>query len=146
MSALEQMPWIQNVSFLDIQEGYHYYPDLRCVLIQIVDPDMDFPKPLYKFTEIHQFKFDDADEDTWAAPNDSITLISDQHAKAIANILLRAIESRSNVVVHCVAGICRSGAVCEVGTMLGFRDAGGYRLPNILVKKKLMKALELSIY
>ena len=46
-----------------------------------------------------------------------------------------------NVVVHCVAGVCRSGAVAEVGVMMGFRDAEAFRSPNLLVKHKMMKCL-----
>lgn len=43
-------------------------------------------------------------------------------------------------MVHCTAGICRSGAVTEVAEMLGFKYIGNHRQPNILVKKKLIKA------
>jgi hypothetical protein len=46
-----------------------------------------------------------------------------------------------NVVVHCVAGVCRSGAVCEVGVMMGFRDTEEFRAPNLMVKHKMMKVL-----
>jgi hypothetical protein len=46
-----------------------------------------------------------------------------------------------NVVVHCYAGICRSGAVCEVGVMMGFQDTGRFRSPNLLVKHGMMRAL-----
>ena len=46
-----------------------------------------------------------------------------------------------NVVVHCYAGICRSGAVCEVGVMMGFNDTERFRSPNLLVKHRMMKAL-----
>ena len=46
-----------------------------------------------------------------------------------------------NVVVHCHAGVCRSGAVAEVGVMLGFDDSESFRSPNLLVKHKMMKVL-----
>jgi hypothetical protein len=46
-----------------------------------------------------------------------------------------------NVIVHCVAGVCRSGAVCEVGVMLGFDDTEAFRSPNLLVKHRMMKCL-----
>jgi hypothetical protein len=51
------------------------------------------------------------------------------------------LENRMNVVVHCVAGVCRSGAVCEIGVMLGFNDTEVFRSPNLLVKHRMMKAL-----
>jgi len=43
---------------------------------------------------------------------------------------------------HCVAGVCRSGAVAEVGTMLGFTDTETFRIPNVMVKRKLIQQLE----
>ena len=46
-----------------------------------------------------------------------------------------------NVVVHCHAGVCRSGAVCEIGVMMGFDDCEVFRSPNLLVKHKMMKVL-----
>ena len=45
------------------------------------------------------------------------------------------------VVVHCHAGVCRSGAVCEIGVMMGFNDTEVFRSPNLLVKHKMMQVL-----
>ena len=39
--------WIENVSLENIKRGYHFYPGVNSMLIQIVDPDMEFPKPIY---------------------------------------------------------------------------------------------------
>jgi predicted protein tyrosine phosphatase len=50
-------------------------------------------------------------------------------------------ENRMNVVVHCTAGLCRSGAVAEVGIMMGFDDTERTRIPNIRVKHRMMKVL-----
>jgi predicted protein tyrosine phosphatase len=44
-------------------------------------------------------------------------------------------------VVHCAAGICRSGAVVEVAVMMGFVDTNMHRIPNSMVKYKLMQQL-----
>lgn len=49
-----------------------------------------------------------------------------------------------NVVVHCYAGIFRSGAVAEVGVILGFEDTHVFRSPNRLVKHRILKALNLE--
>ena len=49
-----------------------------------------------------------------------------------------------NVIVHCHAGVCRSGAVCEVGVILGFEDTDAFRSPNLLVKHRMMKHLGLT--
>ena len=49
-----------------------------------------------------------------------------------------------NVVVHCHAGVCRSGAVAEVGIAMGFQDTGVFRAPNLMVKHKLLNALGMT--
>ena len=54
----------------------------------------------------------------------------------------RALDKHMNVVVHCHAGICRSGAVVEVAEMMGFTPTDRYRQPNLRVKHKMMKVLE----
>ena len=43
--------------------------------------------------------------------------------------------------VHCTAGICRSGAVVEIGSMLGFIPVEKYRQPNLRVKHYMMDVL-----
>jgi predicted protein tyrosine phosphatase len=147
---MDNQPWIQNVSLEDVKKGYHYDAGPNSVLIQICDPDEPFPQPKYTFKHTHQFHFLDIEEDgltnlgdgTWT--DLSQYKITDHQAVEIARVLGSALASRSNVVVHCHMGVCRSGAVCEVGVMIGFRDTEGYRQPNLLVKKKLMQALGLS--
>ena len=57
------------------------------------------------------------------------------------SLLKHALTNHMNVVVHCYAGICRSGAVAEVGVMMGFQDCERSRIPNLRVKQKLMKQL-----
>ena len=49
-----------------------------------------------------------------------------------------------NVMVHCHAGICRCGAVTEVGTMMGFTATEKFRMPNLRVKHRMMKVLGLT--
>lgn len=132
------MPWIQNVSLGDIQKGYHIDAGINSMLIQIVDPAMEFPTPKYQFRETHQFEFLDLEQNDTFAEEFKIT---DEQAQEIVALLQHALDNKMNVVVHCVAGVCRSGAVCEVGTMLGFDDTEVFRSPNLLVKHKMMKAL-----
>lgn len=131
--------WIQNISKKDVAIGNHFQvvPG-RDVLIQIVDPCVEFPTPKFAFGEIHQFEFLDIEE------QDDFAITTEQ-AEQIAAILLNAKTTRKNVVVHCHAGLCRSGAVAEVGVMLGFTDPEVIRLPNTRVKQFLMDALDLSI-
>ncbi len=132
-------PWIQNVSLSDVKKGHHIDAGINSMLIQIVDPAMEFPVPSYNFKETHQFEFldlektDDPINDDWK--------ITDAQAEQLVALLQRAFENRMNVVVHCVAGVCRSGAVAEVGVMMGFRDTEKFRVPNRMVKKKVMEQL-----
>jgi predicted protein tyrosine phosphatase len=133
------MPWIQNVSLADVRKGHHIRVGENSMLIQIVDPDMDHPESAHQFKEVHKFKFldleqsDDCINDAWK--------IQDEQAEQLVALLQHALEKRMDVVVHCVAGVCRSGAVAEVGVMLGFDDAEAFRSPNLLVKHKMMQKL-----
>jgi len=130
--------WIQNVSMSDIRQGFHIDPGFNSMLIQIVDPAYEFPVPKYQFREVHQFEFLDA-EDKDNFPDEC--KCTDEQAKQLVDLLLKAYGQRMNVIVHCHAGVCRSGAVCELGVMLGFKDTESFRSPNLLVKHKMMKAL-----
>lgn len=131
-------PWIQNISLADIKRGFHFDAGPNSLLIQIVDPDMEFPEPKYKFKEVIQLKFLDVEHHDGIIYNDAIT---DDDAKIISEALKMALDNCMNVIVHCHAGICRSGAVAEVGVMLGFQDTESFRVPNLLVKRKLMEQL-----
>jgi predicted protein tyrosine phosphatase len=133
------MPWIQNVALSDVKKGHHVRVGENSMLIQIVDPDMEHPAPAHQFREVHQFRFldleqnDDCINDAWK--------IQDQDAERLVSLLQHALTNRMDVIVHCVAGICRSGAVTEVGVMMGFDDTEVFRSPNLLVKHKMMKQL-----
>jgi hypothetical protein len=73
-------------------------------------------------------------------PDEEMRCSPDQAAQ-LAQLLQRALVNRMHVIVHCHAGVCRSGAVAEVGVMLGFDDAEAFRSPNLLVKHRMMAAL-----
>ena len=117
-------PWIENVSLGDIQNGYHYDAGINSMLIQIVDPDMDFPTPKHEFRRVYQFKFLDVEDPVYVNPLSTefdvkhADAITNEDAKGIAQALKEAWDNGMNVVVHCHAGVCRSGAVAEVGVML----------------------------
>lgn len=132
------MPWIENVSLGDISKANHHNAGENSMLIQIVDPAMAFPTPLHKFKEIHQFEFLDLEKnDPWGEE----FKVTDAQAEQLVKLLQHAFEKRMNVVVHCHAGVCRSGAVCEIGVMMGFSDCEVFRSPNLMVKHKMMKVL-----
>ena len=134
-------PWIENISLADVRSGYHYDPGPNCMLIQIVDPGTEFPKPKYKpWRRIRQFFFLDVEDNE---PDGALysCAITNADAKGIADALREAWDNGMNVVVHCHMGVSRSGAVAEVGVMMGFRDTEKFRVPNLMVKKKLMEQL-----
>lgn len=131
--------WIQNVALSDITKGFHINPGENAMLIQIVDPCMEFPTPKYEFKEVHKFEFLDLEKDDM--PSAEEFKITDNQARDLVILLDYARTNRMNVIVHCVAGVCRSGAVCEIGVMMGFDDTEVFRSPNLLVKHKMMKAL-----
>lgn len=141
------MPWIQNIALVDVGRGHHVRVGENSMLIQIVDPDMEFPKPLHNFKEVHQFEFLDIEEDgltnngdgTWTDMSEFA--VTQEQADKLVELLQHALANRMDVVVHCHAGVCRSGAVCEVGVMMGFDDTEAFRSPNLLVKHKMMKKL-----
>lgn len=134
-------PWIENVALGDVKSGNHYEAGLNSMLIQIVDNDTEFPKPRYDFKEVRQYKFLDV-ENTDIIKYGSA--INDEQAKDIVESLKFALKNHMNVVVHCHYGICRSGAVAEVGVMLGFTDTEKFRSPNLMVKHKLLEQLGMA--
>jgi hypothetical protein len=132
--------WIQNVAAADIPTGFHVAVGENSMLIQIMDNDTTWwPEPKHKFKSIHRFTFLDIERNDHCI--DPAMKISDEQAEQIVALLQHAFDNRMDVIVHCMAGICRSGAVCEVGVMMGFQDTERFRSPNLLVKHKLMKVL-----
>ena len=130
--------WIENCSMSDIHLGHHSDLGENVMLIRIQDPATEFKPTKRTFKEVYCFEFLDAeDEDGW----DEDFKINDSQANEIACLLSHAMENSMNVLVHCHAGICRSGAVTEVGTMMGFTATERFRQPNLRVKHKMMKAL-----
>lgn len=132
------MPWIQNCSLSDIIDGTHLNPGDKNVLIQIVDAP-PFPAPLFPFQIIHTFSFLDLEEEDDYGEDQKIT---DGQAVDIIRCLQNALKDGANVIVHCTVGLCRSGAIAEVGIIMGFDDTFKCRIPNTLVIKKLMAARE----
>jgi predicted protein tyrosine phosphatase len=135
------MNYIDNVPMTAIVFAEHYDCGPNSMLIQILDPCMEFPTPKHSFKEIHQFEFLDVGDDDKDFAEFEITI---EQAKKLVDLLKHALENRMNILVHCHAGICRSGAVVEVATMMGFSDFDTYRIPNSRVKRLMMKELGLT--
>ena len=131
------MQWIENTSFRNIQIGYHFDPGPNSMLIQITDPAGYVPIPKYKFKIVRHFEFCDADERNTEVPHEA--LCTAEQGREIYELLRHAIDNRMNVIVHCHAGLCRSGAVAEVGIIMGLQDTEVERIPNVLVKKQILQ-------
>ena len=133
------MPWIENVAASDIPIGFHHDAGPNSMLISITDPASWRPEAKHEFKERHNFEFLDVEEKDEVL--EEAMKCSQEQANELVRLLQHAKEKHMNVVVHCTAGICRSGAVTEVGVMLGFDDTERFRSPNLLVKHRMMKAL-----
>lgn len=133
--------FIQNASMDAIQTGIHYDAGENALLIQIVDPAYTSPIPKKSFKEIHKFEFLDVESESDLGWEFRPT---QEHADELVAILDHARKNLMNVIVHCHAGLCRSGAVAEIGVIMGFEDTNVVRLPNILLKGMMMKTLGLS--
>lgn len=130
------MPYIQNISKERILSGEHISPELfNCDLIQITGVASFAPKAKEheKFKRIIHLDFEDTDNVEYGAMNE-------EQAKAIVKFLRESKEINHSVVVHCFAGLRRSGAVVEyaVGKM-GFEAFPGVREPNKFVLDELNK-------
>ena len=130
------MPWIENVAAADIPTRFHHEAGPNSMLISITDPASWRPEAAHQFKERHDFEFLDIELNDFAL--DEAMRCSQEQANELVRLLQHALENRMNVVVHCFAGICRSGAVCELGVMMGFEDTGRFRSPNLLVKHRMM--------
>ena len=134
-------PFIENVSFHGMQKGMHYDPGPNGIWISITDPTMEPAKPAFKFSEWHEFHFLDIDKSSpmWNAMSEFA--ITPEDGKKIADILTGAFQKGRNVIVSCVAGLCRSGAVVEAGVACGFQDTGVVRAPNVMVKNTILREM-----
>lgn len=133
------MPWIENVAAEDVIKGFHHNAGENSMLISIRDPATFPPVPKHSFKEIYCFEFLDLEDDDDVVYEEA--KITQEDATILVKLLQRALDNRMNVVVHCFAGVCRSGAVAEVGVMMGFDDVGRWRAPNLRVKRMMMKEL-----
>lgn len=138
----QYVPWIQHYSQSEVTFGVHQYIGGNTSLIRIKDVDQtEFP-PVAKadeFVSIYEFTFDDVEDEKYG------TVISDEQAFEIAKILRTSYALKENIIVHCYAGLCRSSAVAVCGEMIGFTLEDKQRIPNTLVKTKVMKALGIAI-
>lgn len=139
------MPKIENCPQFAVEKGTHVISPRDSILIQITDPDSDFVVPYFapSFKSIYKFRFYDVTSPLWGN-NRLLEPITQDQADYLVRILEFALEKEYNVIVHCAAGICRSGAVTEVGVIMGFEAVHDNRLPNVEVKSKMLRVLNES--
>lgn len=129
------MPTIINMDKFDAAK---FVPNGGWDLIRISDPAqylIEIDRKIAKrYNSIHHFEFLDADDGQF--PDEC--LFQDEQARQIIDILFNALENDRNVLVHCNMGLCRSGAVVEVGVAMGFDDPRRTRMPNLRVMRKLV--------
>lgn len=135
------MPWIENCAADDIPKGYHHDAGPNSMLIQIMDPPGNFPRPKYQFKEVYQFEFLDIEDDD--QPDDPEMFISETQSKELVRLLKHALDNKMNVVVHCYAGVSRSAAVAQIGINMGFNEVEKFRSPNTRVMRLMMAELGL---
>lgn len=133
--------FIQNISKSAYATGDHFDCGDRAIAIEILDPATSPAIPKHKFAETYTFEFLDVEGNYPDFDKFEEFAIQDEQAVELVRILQLALEEHRNVVVHCTMGICRSGAVAEIGVMMGFTDTEVYRQPNVLVKTKMMQIL-----
>ena len=134
--------WIENVSKVNVEKGFHHDAGPNSMVIRIQDPGVEFLPTKHTFKEEHRFEFLDIEIDGKCGNVDlSEFAITERQAEDLVMLLRRAHTNRMNVVVHCHAGLCRSGAVAEVGVEFGFDDVGNARTPNLMVKHFMRRAL-----
>lgn len=131
------MPKVINLSLSQVVSGKYPFPIENAYLIQIQDAGtwkFANAKNRGKFKGYFQIAFDDIDD----GPN----AIDEDQAERLAEVLKYCSDRGYDVVVHCHAGICRSGAVTEVMTSyMGYSTTDTHRIPNVRVKRMLIDKL-----
>lgn len=119
---------VVNYSYTNIIQRLYERMD-NCAVIQIQDPNMSFPV-ITGFDVIKQFGIPD------------LEFGYDENADYFQDIIKLkefldyCCMNKLNILVHCQAGVSRSGAVVEAAILRGYEDPMKRRNPN-------MKLLEL---
>ncbi|MDO9252601.1 MAG: hypothetical protein Q7U48_13760 [Hydrogenophaga sp.] len=111
------MPTITRCSAAEFLAGVHPAPSREAVAIQITDPCCAAPRAGDQYHALHHFEFTDTER---ASELTGEFAINNDQARSIAVILRDALAEGRDVVVHCQAGIYRSGGVAEAARRCGF--------------------------
>lgn len=135
-------PWIINLSRAGVE---FFIPGSGAVCVSITDPGGP-PARMCSYDARCNQQFHDL---TRMPPSDGIVLgasapyilFSDEQAKELGEFLLQ--HRGKNIVVHCEAGVSRSGGVVEavLAAFPEYEDKKTPRFANVLVKTKLLPIL-----
>ena len=117
------MTWIDFTDRYSVERGEQRW-EPNTVLIRIRSTDEDFDYVARDFVSIHEFVFDDVEDDTGC---------THEQGKEIYSILMEALKSNQNVLVHCHGGVSRSAAVAFRGQEFGFELISKNCWPNARV-------------
>lgn len=132
------MPWIANVGE---SHAEMYEPDDNTVVISITEPNRK--ARLNGFKDMLRLEFQDYDHNR-NHPEDAV-LFTPTLAARIVRFARKHRDNESNILIHCAAGISRSGAVAEalLEAFPEYEDKGLKRYPNNMVKTMMKRALGL---
>lgn len=146
------MPKIYNLSKAEVEKISYSTskPYAGYAILRILDPAVFFKNVTNcGFVAEHRFEFIDA------TPEECIQyrlsdeyLITEEQATAIAKLLLDWELKGLNIIVHCYAGLCRSGAIVELMVDRGYDDPilenpeKYERIPNMYVFDKIVSAMK----
>lgn len=145
----KETPTIENISVLDVSLGEHSNVGKNSMLIRICDTFEPYmPTAKHQFLIERSFQFNDLERyDEFGKINPLFNThgINDIQANHIFMLLKKALEENLNVVVHCTAGVSRSGAIHQVGIAMGFID--GNRFKNLEnYQKNMVKYINKSVF
>lgn len=122
-----------NLSRTQIESGVPFEVTDKDWLLSISDAAAMAPVFKDKWDNVFTFFFDDEEVETWPG------IITTDTANHVASVIKAAKSCNKNLWVHCNAGMCRSGAIVEVLSLLGFQIVEDFRaaerVPNTLVFK-----------
>lgn len=124
--------WIKNIPRRYVEQMTSVEPNT--VLISINDPGQFPAETQAHFVDRLTLHFLDLEEDHEFA-------ITPDQANEVAHFLCKSYSAGYNVLVHCNAGVCRSGAVAQCGAAIGYELEAEQMSPNLLVKRLVMKEL-----
>ena len=141
------MPLIENCSLADYMAMKFSIDVDNAVAIRIADSDGEFYHTKWNkdFMKEHHFHFNDVEEPS-AYGGSSRGLITEKQAFKIAQIIKECLEQNKHIIVHCMAGISRSGAVVEAARFYGFDVIEKYKIPNCAVKTRVIRELRMLDY